>query len=412
MRCGLLGRKLGHSYSPMLHRLLADYSYELLEAEPEDLERLVLHSGMDGLNVTIPYKTAVLPLCDTLSEDARRTGSVNTLVYRDGRIIGHNTDLQGFLMLACRAGIRFAGRKVLILGSGGTSRTVRCAVRDEGAAEIVVISRSGENHYGNLFLHYDAQVIVNTTPVGMFPDNESKPLSPAPFRRCEGVLDVVYNPLRTALVLEAKALGIPAAGGLAMLAEQAAAAAACFTGRAVPDRKAEAAHITLRRAAENIVLVGMPGCGKSSVGRAVAELLGREFIDTDALAERAAGLGIPEIFAKHGEAYFRRLEREAVRQAGKTGGKVIATGGGVVLDPYNYAPLAQNGRIYFLQRALDRLPTEGRPLSRDLVKLYDKRLPLYRRFANAEIPDGLTVTEAALAVRDRFYADTAHQQAD
>jgi shikimate dehydrogenase len=191
-----------------------------------------------------------------------------------------------------------------------------------------------------------------------------------------------------------------------MLAEQAAAAAACFTGRAVPARKAEEALLTLRRAAENIVLVGMPGSGKSSVGRTVADLLGRVFVDTDTLAERAAGLGIPEIFEKHGEAAFRRLEREAVREAGRTGGKVIATGGGVVLDPENYAHLAQNGRIYFLQRALDRLPAEGRPLSRDLAKLYEDRLPLYRRFADSDIPDGLTVAEAALAVRDRFYADT------
>jgi shikimate dehydrogenase len=249
-------------------------------------------------------------------------------------------------------------------------------------------------------------VIVNTTPVGMFPDNGNKPLSLAPFRRCEGVLDVVYNPLRTAFVLEAKALGIPAAGGLAMLAEQAAAGAACFTGRSVPAQKAEETLLTLRRAAENIVLVGMPGCGKSSVGKAVAELLGRDFVDTDTLAERAAGRNIPEIFERHGVAAFRRLEREAVREAGGTGGKVIATGGGVVLEPENYAPLAQNGRIYFLQRALDRLPTEGRPLSRDLAKLYAERLPLYRRFADAEIPEGLTVEEAALAVRDRFYADT------
>ncbi len=281
MECGLIGLPLGHSFSPRIHAALADYAYELREVKAEELAPFLAARAFRGVNVTIPYKKAVIPLLDALSPGAAEIGSVNTVVNEGGKLTGYNTDVDGFLYLARRTGVPFEGRKVLILGSGGTSLTARAAAKREGAREIVTVSRRGPVTYESLAAHRDAEVIVNTTPVGMYPNNGEKLLSLADFPECRGVLDVIYNPLRTPLILEAEAEGIPASGGLPMLVGQAAEAARLFAGRVLSETQVEAAVSTLERELTNVVLVGMPGSGKSSVGRAAAELLGRPFLDTD-----------------------------------------------------------------------------------------------------------------------------------
>lgn len=377
---GLLGKTLRHSYSKIIHERMADYTYDLYETPEEGLEALIRRPDMGGFNVTIPYKQTVIPFCDELTPAARAIGSVNTL-YHDaaGRLIGDNTDYFGFSYMARRAGISFAGRKVVIFGSGGTSLTARRVAADEGAREVVIVSRSGENNYDNLDRHADAEILINTTPVGMYPKNEGALIDIARFPQCCGVLDVVYNPLKTNLILAAEDAGIPATGGLPMLVAQAAPAVERFSGRAIREAVIEKTLDTLTREVRNLVLVGMPGCGKSSIGRLAAERAGRAFYDTDDLVVEMAGCSIPEIFAAQGEAAFRDLEAKAVAQAARERGGVIATGGGVLLREENRRALRQNSRIVYLDRALDALPTDGRPISqtRKLEDIYRERLPLF-----------------------------------
>lgn len=377
---GLLGKTLRHSYSKIIHERMADYTYDLYETPEEGLEALIRRPDMGGFNVTIPYKQTVIPFCDELTPAARAIGSVNTL-YHDaaGRLIGDNTDYFGFSYMARRAGISFAGRKVVIFGSGGTSLTARRVAADEGAREVVIVSRSGENNYDNLDRHADAEILINTTPVGMYPKNEGALIDIARFPQCCGVLDVIYNPLKTNLILAAEDAGIPATGGLPMLVAQAAPAVERFSGRTISEAVIEETLDTLTREVRNLVLVGMPGCGKSSIGRLAAERAGRAFYDTDDLVVEMAGCSIPEIFAAQGEAAFRDLEAKAVAQAARERGGVIATGGGVLLREENRRALRQNSRIVYLDRALDALPTDGRPISqtRKLEDIYRERLPLF-----------------------------------
>lgn len=377
---GLLGKTLRHSYSKIIHERMADYTYDLYETPEEGLEALIRRPDMGGFNVTIPYKQTVIPFCDELTPAARAIGSVNTL-YHDaaGRLIGDNTDYFGFSYMARRAGISFVGRKVVIFGSGGTSLTARRVAADEGAREVVIVSRSGENNYDNLDRHADAEILINTTPVGMYPKNEGALIDIARFPQCCGVLDVIYNPLKTNLILSAEDAGIPATGGLPMLVAQAAPAVERFSGRTISEAVIEETLDTLTREVRNLVLVGMPGCGKSSIGRLAAERAGRAFYDTDDLVVEMAGCSIPEIFAAQGEAAFRDLEAKAVAQAARERGGVIATGGGVLLREENRRALRQNSRIVYLDRALDALPTDGRPISqtRKLEDIYRERLPLF-----------------------------------
>lgn len=384
MEYGLLGEKLGHSFSPQLHSALADYDYRLYPTPPEAVEELFRRREFKGLNVTIPYKRTVIPLCDEVDPRAAAIGAVNTVVNRNGRLVGYNTDVDGLIYLAKRTGVEMAGKKVVILGSGGTSRTARAAARELGAAEIVVISRRGEDNYENLSRHADAQVLINTTPVGMYPDCGAAPVSLEAFLRLEGVLDVVYNPLRTALVMEAEARGVPCSCGLPMLAAQARRAAELFTGEHIPDQRLEEIVSGLTAQVRNIVLIGMPGCGKSAIGRALAKRLGKTFVDLDGEIVRRAGRPIPDIFAREGEDAFRALESQAVREAGARTGCVLSTGGGVVTREENYPPLHQNGVIVHITRALELLPVNGRPVSQsvDLHELWRRREPLYRSFAD------------------------------
>lgn len=384
MKCGLLGEKLGHSYSPQIHGLLADYDYALFEKQPEELESFLKFGDFSGLNVTIPYKKAVIPFLDDLSPVARRLGAVNTIVRRtDGRLIGHNTDYFGFRSMVDRSGLSVSGKKVLVLGSGGASNTA-VAVMEELGANVVVISRSGENHYGNLHLHADAGIIVNATPVGMYPNVGISPVDISLFPDLEGVLDIVYNPARTQLLLEAEKRGLVAINGLWMLVAQAKESAEWFTGSAISDEKIAHIHKILKSQMENIILIGMPGSGKSTIGKMLSNRLGRKFVDADAEIIKAAGMSIPEIFAQHCEAHFRSTETQVLAELGKRSGLIIATGGGCVTRPENYPLLHQNGTVFWLKRDINKLPTAGRPLSKGgkLEEMYRIRKPMYEFFAD------------------------------
>lgn len=384
MKCGLLGRKLGHSYSPQIHSYFGSYSYDLFEKEPEELEDFLKNGHFTAINVTMPYKKDVMEYLDEISPTARKMGAVNTIVRRsDGTLFGHNTDYFGFLSMIKRSGLTVSGKNVLVLGSGGASGTAVAALKELGA-NVTVISRSGKNNYGNIHLHRDASVIVNTTPVGMYPHTGVSPVDLSVFPILEGVLDVVYNPARTQILLDAEARGLPCQNGLWMLVAQAKEASEHFTGQKIPDSMIETVYNSLSVQMQNIVLVGMPGCGKSTVGALLAEKLGRPVLDADEEVVRIAGKSIPDIFAQDGEEVFRSYETSALDTLGKGSGAVIATGGGCVTRARNYPLLHQNGILFWLTRPLEKLPTNGRPLSQTnhLADLYTLRKPMYEAFAD------------------------------
>ena len=384
-RCGLIGERLGHSFSPAIHGMLSDYEYKLYELSPEQVGPFLEAKAYDGLNVTIPYKKTVIPYCDELTDAARSIGSVNTIVKRpDGTLLGHNTDYDGFLWLLKNAGAKVEGKKAVVLGTGGASVTVQAALRDLGAAQVVVVSRSGGDNYENIARHADAKILVNATPVGMYPKTGVSPVDLDVFTALEGVFDVIYNPAKTRLLLEAEKRGIPCANGLGMLVAQAKAAAERFTGKLIDDEKVYTIRAELQRSTRNILLIGMPGSGKSTVGAALAEKLGRKLVDADALIVEKAGCTIPEIFEKDGEEGFRRIEHEVLCEISKESGLVIATGGGVVTRPENMDPMRQNSLIVWLLRDLNKLPRDGRPLSQknSLAEMFKVREPLYRAAAD------------------------------
>ncbi len=405
MRFGLIGRRLSHSYSKLIHEKLGRYRYGLIPLEADELESFVLSGDWAGLNVTIPYKQDVIPLCDELSDRARRIGSINTLVRRDdGTIFGDNTDYDGFCAMADEIGVDFAEKKVLILGSGGTSLTVQAVVADRGG-QSVVVSRSGENHYGNLHLHSDADIIVNATPVGMFPDTDARPVDLADFPACRAVLDVIYNPFYSRLVLQARKLGIACNGGLTMLVAQAIRAAELFAGIPVPDGLIRGIREDLMSDLFNIVIIGMPGCGKTTVGKQLAAEMGLDCADTDEAVEQAAGMSVPDIFEYLSEAEFRQMEAEQAQRLGKDHKLVIATGGGIIKDPLNYERLKQNGFIVLLKRDLRLLSIKGRPLAKDrkeVMQLYRERMHLYEDFADIRISANCPIDEVVAAIRERI----------
>lgn len=401
-RCGLLGRKLGHSYSPAIHAALGDYDYDLHEVpNEEDLEKFLKETPFEGLNVTIPYKVAVMAHCATLSPRAKAIGSVNTLVRRpDGTLHGDNTDDAGFTAMVEQSGVDPAGKTCVVLGSGGASRTVVAVLKRMGAKRVVVVSRTGEDHYGNLARHADAALLVNATPVGMHPDVDASPVEDlSVFPKLEAVLDLIYNPPKTKLLADAEKRGIRTVNGLRMLVVQAAVASELWGCSAYDAKRCAAIEAAIRLGEENLWLVGMPGVGKTTVGGLLGQALGRPFVDLDAEIERIAGMPIPEIFAAKGEAGFREIEAQAAINASRGRGTVIATGGGTVLRDANRRAMRESGTVVWLQRDLSRLPTAGRPLSeaKGVEKLYAEREPIYRAAAHLEVDANLLAGAEAVA---------------
>jgi len=355
--------------------------------------------------VTIPYKKTVIPYLSEIGDTAKRIGAVNTIVRRaDGSLFGDNTDFYGMMEMARRAKIDFHGKKTLILGSGGTSLTAVDVVRENGGTPVVV-SRSGENNYQNLHLHKDAAYIINTTPLGMYPNPHAQAVDLRDFPNLQGVLDVVYNPLRTQLLMQAEELGIPCEGGLSMLIYQGVLACEIFEGKPIDRERVVKAERALRRSVTNLVLIGMPGCGKSAIGEKLAQALGMPLVDLDAEIVKAAGMSIPEIFEKEGEAGFRKRESEQVQRFGTIGGNVLVTGGGAVKDPMNRKYLRMNGFVAHITRDLDKLPMEGRPLSQSreaLETMWQQRRPLYENCRDAHFANDSTIEACVQMIKEAF----------
>ena len=390
MKYGLIGEKLGHSFSKIIHEKIADYTYELKEISRESLDAFMSERDFVCVNVTIPYKEAVIPHLYFIDEAAKAMGAVNTIVNRDGRLYGYNTDFYGMKLMIEKNGFDFSDSKVLILGSGGTAKTARAVSEALGASEIITVSRSGEVNYDNVSeLHSDADFIINTTPCGMYPNNDTFALEPADFPRLKGIIDAVYNPLKTTLIQKGEKLGIKGVTGLYMLVAQAVLACSIFTDKDFDIGKiSDEVYSEIIKEKQNIVLIGMPGSGKSTIGKALAEKLGRDFVDTDDVITKRHGV-ISEIFAKYGEDYFRDRESETVSDTAKGNSIVIATGGGAILREKNVDMLRQNGVIFFLNRPIeDIVPTDDRPLSSNIAglkKRFEERYDKYKSSADFEI---------------------------
>ena len=406
---GLIGRKLGHSDSKIIHEKFGLSDYELHEIEPEEIESFLNTPGLKGLNVTIPYKKDVMPFMDELSEEARAVGSVNTIVFtEDGRKLGHNTDVYGFMYMTKRAGIDVKGKKVLIFGSGGASGAARRAMENMGAREIVIISRTGENNYENLYLHEDAEILINATPVGMYPNPEGSVTEPSRFKNAVGALDMVYNPSLTEFLRKAKECGIPASNGLPMLVAQAKLAEEYFLNKTIDDSETERVLREVARNRTSIALVGMPGSGKSVIGECLGKISGFPVLDADAEIEKEAGMTIPEIMKEKGVPYFRELEAKVIARLSLVRGAILVTGGGAVLREDNRINLRRNARVYLIRRDVSLLPTDGRPLSKaqSLTEMAKEREPYYLQAMDAEIMNTSSVEEAAQAVWRDFYENT------
>ena len=402
---GLIGARLGHSYSKIIHEKIADYTYTLLPLPTEAEARAFFEKReFAAVNVTIPYKQMVIPCCDEVDPRAKAIGAVNTVVNRGGKLYGYNTDYAGFAYLAKAHGVDFAGKTVLVLGTGGTHATVSAVCRDGGAKEILTASRTGKDGaltYEQAAARSDVQIVVNTTPCGMYPQTGQCLLDIAALPQLQAVLDVVYNPFATELVLRAKDRGLVAAGGFEMLVAQAVYAAEYFTGRAL-DCETLIPKISreLQKELQNVVLIGMPGCGKSTVGAALAQKLGKTFVDADAEIERRTGKAIPDIFAQEGEEAFRRYEADVIADLTRQNRQVIACGGGVVKTPQNLHALRQNGPVLWVQRPIEKLATSGRPLSKGgeaLRRMEHERLPLYRAAATGTVCNDGALTDTVTA---------------
>lgn len=404
MSFGLLGRTLGHSFSPQIHAQIADYDYHLFEVEPENIPAFFENSDWQGINVTIPYKETVMPYCDTIDEKAQRIGCVNTIVRQsDGSLFGTNTDYDGLAFAFANAGIEIRGKKCLVLGNGATSKTVTTVLKDKGARDIVIFGRHDAVPYSDMPLHHDAEVIVNATPVGMYPNNSKRLIDLDGFQHLESCFDVIYNPHRSQFLLDAERLGVTICDGLPMLVAQAVVAARYFIGLEDVQSKITPILANMRAHDENIVLIGMPGVGKTTIGEAVAEALGRRFIDIDSAIEAQHG-SVPDYINTHGVDAFRAVESATIADVGKTHGLVIATGGGSPTIAANKDLLRQNGRIYWLTRPLENLPTDGRPLSTGgldtLRRLFEERKACYADFADMTLANDDVATTVSQILED------------
>lgn len=407
MKYGLIGKPLGHSYSKEIHALIAPYEYELKELDEGNVCTFLKDRDFEGINVTIPYKQTVIPYLDKVDESALAIGAVNTIVNCGGKLCGYNTDFDGMCALFVKNGIIAEGKKALILGTGGTSNTAYAVLKSLGASEIIKVSRSGKGGavtYEEAYKkHCDAQIIVNTTPSGMYPNIDESPINLSKIEGCEAVVDAIYNPLRTRLVLSAEERGIKACGGLYMLVAQAVYASAHFMSKKVEISKIDEIFDKISQEKRNIALIGMPSCGKSTIGKLLAEERGVIFVDTDTEIEKKTGLKIAEIFAKYGEKEFRKIEKEMIKEVSLLRGAVIATGGGAVLDEQNAMRLKSNAKVVFLDRKpQDLTPTEDRPLSRDcdaINALYEQRYPIYIRQADVVIKNDKDIKTAMQVIR-------------
>lgn len=385
---GLIGEKLSHSKSKEIHKLIGGYDYDLYPMDEYELEDFLKRREFAAMNVTIPYKVDAIKYIDEMSSLAKEIGSINTIVNKKGKLFGYNTDYYGFKYMCEKAGIKLKGKKVLLLGSGGASKTIETFVKDEKAKEIVIISRRGSNNYSNLEDFKDFEVIINTTPVGMYPSNLECKIDLSVFENCEAVIDIIYNPLKTKLILNAERRGIKTATGLDMLVSQAYYASQLFLGKDLDKGLIEKTIKKIKTSMYNIVLVGMPGAGKTTVGKALAKRLNREFIDLDNCIEEKVGMSIEEIFEKNGESEFRELESKLIKEAAKKNGYIIATGGGTPIYQENSNAISQNGYVIFLDRDIHKLETKGRPLSKDIESLeilYKNRYNIYKSISDKYI---------------------------
>ena len=410
MKYGLIGERLGHSFSKEIHEKIASYTYEICPIAKDKLDDFFKSPEFVGINVTIPYKESVIPYLDTVSENAQKIGAVNTVKNENGRLCGYNTDYEGMRALINHAKISPEGKKALILGTGGTSKTAKAVLKDMRASEIVVVGRSdgADISYSEMYEnHTDAQIIINTTPVGMYPKNGETIIDISKFPALKGVVDAIYNPLRTSLILEAKKRGIRSEGGLYMLVSQAIYASKIFTGSQISDSECEKIFKQILKEKENIVLIGMPSSGKTTTAMYLSSITGRSVVDTDDEIIKKIGMPISEYFALYGEEKFREVESEVIREVSAQNGIIIATGGGAVLKNENVKALKQNGRLYFLNRSVELLtPTSDRPTASDfeaLRQLYFKRHEIYKSVADEIIPANGTIPQIAEIIKGEFF---------
>ena len=400
MEYGLIGEKLGHSFSKTIHEMIADYTYELKEIKKEDFNKFMIEKDFKCINVTIPYKKDVIPYLDFISEEAKKIGAVNTIKNIDGKLYGYNTDYYGLKLLIQKQNINLSDKNVLVLGTGGTSLTAKAVLKDLNAKTIYQASRQESSEYISYddIYNYDINYIVNTTPIGMYPNNSARLINVSKFKNLSGLVDVVYNPLNTNLVLDAKELNIKANGGLYMLIAQAVYAIKLFNNKEIDDAVIDAIYHKLVKEKLNIVLIGMPSCGKTTIGKILSKKLNKELFDIDSLIVDKVGMEIKDYMKLNGEKSFREVESSIVSEVSKGNNSIISTGGGVILDKKNIINLKQNGLILFIDRSLKNLtPTDSRPLTSnfsDLEKKYNERINLYREYADVIVDNNKFIEDA------------------
>ena len=411
MEYGCIGKKLPHSFSKIIHERIGDYSYKLVELTEEELPKFMKNRYFKAINVTIPYKEAVIPYLYEMSDTAKSIGAVNTVINRNGKLYGYNTDFYGMTALIKKNSIDFNGKKVAVLGTGGTSKTAKAVAKKLGAKTVIKVSRNKTDStitYDELYSeHTDIDIIINTTPVGMFPQIYASPVDLSKFNSLSGVIDAVYNPLETKLVADAKKQVIPAESGLYMLVGQAIKAYEIFMNKTVPENLLDNIFNDVKSQKQNIVLIGMPGSGKTTIGKAVAQKLGRDFIDSDDEIKKIIKTEISDYFSQYGEENFRDVETQVIKDIAKSSGVVIATGGGAVLRHENIDALKMNGIIYFLDRPLsDIIPTSDRPTasSREAIeKRYNERYEIYKSSADKFVTVTGVVSDAVTQIESEHF---------